>query len=347
MPGFDLNLELILKLTAPIAVKGSFKGTINHIAALSDARVGDLAFLANRKYRKDVPDSRASLIILPDEYEGDPSDNQVYLLHGNPSRAVDLVCQYIQNQLSPQPEPGIHPQASVHPSVSVPASAHVGAFAVLEEGVSLEQGCIIHAHAYVGRFVKIGASSVLNPRASVLDYCRVGIDCVIHSGAVIGSDGFGYETIDGEHLRSPQIGIVVLEDHVDVGANTTIDRARFSETRIGQGTKIDNQVQIAHNVTIGKGCFLASQVGIAGSTRIGDFVLMGGKSGASGHLTIGDYCQVGGSAAVYQNLPSKSFVSGDPAMPYFLAQKFNVLRKKLPDLFRRVDQLENHPPSNL
>jgi UDP-3-O-[3-hydroxymyristoyl] glucosamine N-acyltransferase len=134
---------------------------------------------------------------------------------------------------------------------------------------------------------------------------------------------------------------------VDVGANTTIDRARFDKTCIGQGTKIDNQVQIAHNVTIGKGCFLAAQVGIAGSVAIGDFVLLGGKAGVSGHLTIGDFCQIGGSTAVYSNLAPKTFVSGDPAMPYYQAQKFNVLRKKLPDLFRRVDKLEEtHPPSD-
>jgi UDP-3-O-[3-hydroxymyristoyl] glucosamine N-acyltransferase len=219
--------------------------------------------------------------------------------------------------------------------------------AVIEEGAIIGENCQILAHAYIGRFAKIGAETVIRQRATVLDYCQIGQDCLLHSGSVIGAEGFGYETIDAQHLRSPQIGIVVLEDHVDVGANTTIDRARFNETRIGQGTKIDNQVQIAHNVTIGKGCFLAAQVGIAGSTSIGDFVLFGGNSGSSGHLTIGDFCQIAGSTAVYSNLPAKSFVSGVPAMPYYQAQKFNVLRKKIPDLFRRVDKLQNHPPSDL
>ena len=348
MPGFELNLDWVLKLTSPTTVRGSWDGQVNRLASLSSAQAGDLSFLSGKKYRKDVPDCKASIVILPEDYEGEPGKDQTYLLHGNPSRAIDLVCEHIQRQLSPKPEPGVHPTASVDDSVQVPTSTYVGPLAIIEAGVTLGKNCEIHAHAYVGRSASLGNDSVLKPRATVMEYCQVGSDCVIHPGAVIGSEGFGYETVDGQHLRSPQVGIVVLEDHVDIGSNTTIDRARFDVTRIGQGSKIDNQVQIAHNVTIGKGCFLAAQVGVAGSTSIGDFVLLGGKAGVSGHLTIGDFCQIGGSTAVYSNLPAKSFVSGDPAMPYYQAQKFNVLRKKLPDLFRRVDSLEqNHPPSDL
>ena len=346
MPGFELNLQRVIELTSPISVKGSWDGTLNRIAPLSDSEPGDLSFLANRKYRKEVPKSRASLIILPEDFEGEPQLDQIYLIHGNPSVALDLICGDIQKKLSPRPKAGIHPSASIHEDAVVPDSAHVGAFALIEAGAVLGESCIIGAQAYVGKFARLGDETVLKPRAVVSDYCLIGRDCVIHSGAVIGSEGFGYETIEGQHQRSPQIGIVVLEDNVDVGANSTIDRARFSETRIGQGTKIDNLVQIAHNVVVGKGCFLASQVGIAGSARIGDFVLMGGKAGLSGHLTVGDYCQIGGSTNVYQNLPPKSFVSGDPAMPYYQAQKYNVLRKKLPDLFRRVDTLEKHLQSD-
>lgn len=348
MPCFELNLGLILKLTSPTSIKGSWEGEINGIASLSAAQPGDLSFLSGKKFRKSVPDCKASVLILPEEYEGEPAEEQIYLLHGNPSRAIDLICEHIQRQLSPKRDAAVHETASIHSSAELADSVFVGPFAVIEEGAKVGDHCEIHAHAHVGRFTELGTHTSLKPRSTVMDYCKVGNDCVIHSGAVVGSEGFGYETVDGQHLRSPQVGIVVLEDQVDVGANTTIDRARFNETRIGQGTKIDNQVQIAHNVTIGKGCFLAAQVGIAGSTSIGDFVLLGGQSGVSGHLTIGDFCQIGGSTAVYSNLPAKSFVSGDPAMPYYQAQKFNVLRKKLPDLFRRVDKLEeNHPPSDL
>jgi len=346
MPGFELNLSRVLQIVSPVAVKGSWCGSLKKIAALSDAQPGDLSFLANRKYRKQVAESRASVILLPENFEDDPQPDQLFIILGNPSHALDLVCSDIEKQLAPRPDPGIHPSAVVHPSATIPDSVHIGAFAIVEEGAVLGEFCVISAQSFVGRNAQIGDDSVLKPRAVVANYCKIGRDCLIHSGAIIGSDGFGYETIEGLHERSPQVGIVVLEDRVDVGANSTIDRARFSETRIGEGTKIDNQVQVAHNVTIGKGCFLASQVGIAGSSSIGDFVLMGGKAGLSGHLTVGDHCQIGGSTNVYQNLQPKSFVFGDPAMPYYRAQKFNLLRKKLPDLFRRVDSLENHLQSD-
>jgi UDP-3-O-[3-hydroxymyristoyl] glucosamine N-acyltransferase len=346
MPGFELNLDLVRKLTSPTRVAGDWNGTITRIASLANAQPGDLSFLSSAKHRKIAATSKASAILLPEDFTGEPALEQTYLYHGNPSRALDLVCEHIQRRLIPKPVAGIHSTAIIHPSAVVPDSVSVGPFVVIEEGVVVGEDCVLEAHVFIGRSAIIGACSMLKARASVLQYCQVGSDCVIHSGAVIGSDGFGYETVGGQHLRSPQIGIVVLEDHVDVGSNSTIDRARFNETRIGQGTKIDNLVQIAHNVIIGKGCFLASQVGIAGSAIIGDFVLMGGKSGVSGHISVGDFCQIGGSTAVYQNLPAKSFVSGDPAMAYYQAQKFNVLRKRLPDLFRRVDQLENHPPSD-
>ena len=346
MPGFDLNLDLLLKLTSPSLVKGTFGGPLDKLASLLDAQAGDVSFLSNKKYRKQVEDSFASVIFVPEDFDGDPGERQVFIHHGNPSRAIDLVAEHIQNKLSPRLCPGVHPTAVVDPSAAFDETVHIGAFAIVEEGASIGSHSVIHARATIGRFTIIGAYSEVKPQAIIADYCKIGNDCIIHAGAVIGSDGFGYETVDGQHLRSPQIGIVVLEDRVDVGSNTTIDRARIHETRIGEGTKIDNLVQIAHNVRIGKGCFLASQVGIAGSTVIGDFVLFGGKSGASGHLNIGDFCQIAGTTAVYQNLPAKSFVSGDPAMTYFNAQKFNVLRKKIPELFRRVSQLENHPPSD-
>lgn len=346
MPGFDLNLDLLLKLTSPSLVKGSLGGPLHKLASLLEAQTGDVSFLSNKKYRKQVSESLASVIFVPEDFDGEPGEGQVFIHHGNPSRAIDLVAEHIRRKRSPRPGPGVHPTAVVDPSAEFDDTVHIGAFAIIEEGVSIGSHSVIHTRVTIGRFAEIGAYSEVKNQATIADYCKVGIDCIIHAGAVIGSDGFGYETIDGQHLRSPQIGIVVLEDRVDVGSNSTIDRARIHETRIGEGTKIDNLVQIAHNVRIGKGCFLASQVGIAGSTVIGDFVLFGGKSGASGHLNIGDFCQIAGTTAVYQNLPPKSFVSGVPAMPYFQAQKFTVLRKKLPELFRRVSELENHPPSD-
>ena len=342
MRGYDLNLDKISNLVTPVEVRGETNAILTGISALGEAGKGDLSFLANRKYGRELANSKASVIIVPDNFDGEPAQDQVLLLHPQPSLALDKVCSYLERRLSPAPEPGIHASAIVSATAKVPESVHIGPMALVEEGAVLGPGCVLGPYAYVGPRAQLGEDTELKTRASVMDRCRIGRDCVLHPGCVVGSDGFGYETVEEEHLRSPQIGIVVLEDHVDIGSNTTIDRARFSETRIGAGAKLDNLVQIAHNVRIGKGCFLASQVGIAGSSTLGDYVYLGGRAGVSGHLKVGDFSRIGGSTVVYQNLPAKSFVYGDPAMPYFKAQKFNVLRAKLPDLFRRVAAIEKN-----
>ncbi len=346
MPVIELRFEQVKELVNPEKVNGSYGAPINKVSSLGDACVGDLSFLGNMKNDSAVSSSNASIIILPLDYEGEPKANQCFFFHKNPSWAMDLVCSQVDKILSPKPPFGIHPTAIIHESVELPDEVYVGPSVIIEAHVQIGKGTMISAHSYIGRNVKIGEQCNIHPRATIQDYCEVGNRCTLHSGSVIGSVGFGYETIDGKHCKSPQVGIVVLEDDVDVGANSTIDRARLCKTHIGQGTKIDNLVQIAHNVVIGKGCFLAAQVGIAGSTIIGDYVAMGGRSGTSGHLKIGDFCQIAGTTVVYQDLPEKSFVLGNPAMPYMKAQKFNVLRKKLPDLFRRVSSIENNLPSD-
>lgn len=342
MPVIELSFEQVKDLINPEKVSGSFNAQITKVSALEDASEGDLSFLGNKKYTAAVSTSNASIIILPLNFEGEPKDNQCFFFHKQPSRAIDLICEQVEKLLSPKPNFGIHPTAVIDGTVKLPDEVYIGPYVVIEAHSEIGSGTRISAHSYIGRHVQIGELCDIRSRASVMNYCVLGNRCTLHSGSVIGADGFGYETVEGQHLKSPQIGIVVLGDDVDVGTNTTIDRARLSKTEIGQGTKIDNLVQIAHNVTIGKGCFLASQVGIAGSTTIGDYVAMGGRSGTSGHLVIGDFCQIAGTTIVYQDLPEKSFVLGDPAIPYMKAQKFNVLRKKLPDLFRRVSTIEKH-----
>jgi UDP-3-O-[3-hydroxymyristoyl] glucosamine N-acyltransferase len=168
--------------------------------------------------------------------------------------------------------------------------------------------------------------------------------CIIHGGAVIGGDGYGYLTEGSKHRKLAHIGRVVLEEDVEIGANCTIDRARFSETRIGSGTKVDNLVQIAHNVTVGRGCLLVAQAGIAGSTHLGDYVILAGQSGVAGHVTVGSGSQVAAQGGVASNLPPNSVVRGSPSMPLALANRYYVLRKRIPELFRRVERLEKGRP---
>ena len=200
----------------------------------------------------------------------------------------------------------------------------------------------LHNHVSIGRYAEIGDHSLLFAQVSIGDYCKIGLRNRILQGAVIGSDGYGYEFEGGKHERVPQIGHVVTEADVDVGANTTIDRARFGKTVIGEGTKIDNQVQIAHNVRIGKHCLIVAQVGISGSTELGNGVVVGGKSGFSGHLKVGDGAMIGGNSGVIQSVAPGEKLIGFPAMPTKEFFRIAVLERKLPEFFKRFEQVEKY-----
>jgi UDP-3-O-[3-hydroxymyristoyl] glucosamine N-acyltransferase len=185
----------------------------------------------------------------------------------------------------------------------------------------------------------VGEGSWLKPRVTVADYCAVGARCRLQSGAVVGADGFGYEPVGDRIERLPQVGVVVLEDDVEIGANTTLDRARFSRTVVGRGTKVDNLVQIAHNVRIGRHCLITAQVGIAGSTVLGDGCVLGGQAGVAGHLRLGDGVRLGAQAGLFEDVPAGGFMNGTPAMPFGLERRVAVLARRLPDLFKKVDSL--------
>jgi UDP-3-O-[3-hydroxymyristoyl] glucosamine N-acyltransferase len=318
---------------------GAYDGMIEGIASLAEAEAGDLSFLGNPKYRSAVADSNASVLLLPREYEGVPKSGQLYLKLDNPSYALALICRDIEGKLLPKPPVGIHPSAVVEADAEVSPEASIGAFCYIASGARVG-AAVLESHASVGRFARIGDEAYLYPRVSVGDYCEIGLRNRLMAGCVIGSDGYGYEFHEGAHQRVPQIGNVVIEADVDVGANTTIDRARFGSTRIGAGTKIDNQVQIAHNVRVGRHCLIVAQVGISGSTVLGDGVVVGGQAGIAGHLKIGDGAMVAGGTAVVSDIEPQAKVRGYPAMPMMLFNRMAVLQRKLPDLFKRFDQLE-------
>jgi UDP-3-O-[3-hydroxymyristoyl] glucosamine N-acyltransferase len=221
----------------------------------------------------------------------------------------------------------------------VDASAQVGPLCVIGAGAHIGAGAVLEAHCFIGVQAVVGAGCWLKNGVTIADYCRLGARCRLQSGVVVGSDGFGYEPAGGQIHRIPQIGNVVLGDDVDVGANTTIDRARFSQTVIGRGTKIDNLVQIAHNVRIGQQCLITAQVGIAGSTTLGDFCVLGGQSGVAGHLNLGHRVQLGAQTGVFVDIPEGGFYNGTPAIPIGLERRLVVLSRKLPELFKKVDSL--------
>lgn len=330
----------LIDLVRPERTLGTTTATITSIAPLDSAGPGDLSFLGNPKYRPAVAGCRASVLLLPADYEGEPPAGQLWLLLANPSVGLTRICRRLEQLLWPKPAAGVHPSAVIDPTAQIAATAHVGPLCLVEAGAQVGDGAVLQGGAFVGARARIGAGSWLAPRSVVAADCVLGARVRLQAGAVVGSDGFGYDTVQGRHEKIPQIGNVVLGDDVEIGANTTIDRARFSRTVVGEGTKIDNLVQIAHNCTIGRHCLIVAQVGIAGSTTLGDYVVLGGQVGVAGHLQIGSLTKVGAQAGLNRDLPPKSFVSGTYALPHLLEQKFQILRGQLPELFKRVDRLE-------
>lgn len=335
------TFDEIVQLVRPSKIQGTTEEMeFTGIASLAKANRGDISFLGNLKYKAEVFASKASLILVPNSYIGSPRAGQVFLMVENPSRALDMLLRDILNKVRPPLTPGIHPTAIIDPTAQVSPEAYVGPLCNIGAHSVIGPRVNLVAQVFVGQHVTIGEDTTIRPHCTLLDDTEIGKRCFLDPGVVLGSEGFGYETEKGIHERSPQLGRVVLEDDVDIGANTTVDRARFEETRIGEGTKIDNLVQIAHNVIIGKHCFIVAFVGISGSTHIGDYSVIAGQVGLAGHLNIGNHVTIGAQSGVTHDLEDNSFVRGTPAAPYMLAHRVDVLKKRLPELFKRVDDIE-------
>ena len=322
------------------AARGATTDTIRGISALRTALPGDLSFLGQAKYKAEVAGTQASLVLIPPDYVGEPKVNQIFLVVDQPSVALARLCARIEAASRLPLVAGVHPTAVVAAGARIAASASIGPLCVIEAGACIGERVELQAAVYVGREVIIGDDCQLLPGVRVYAGSELGRRVRIHANAVIGSDGFGYEFAGGRHEKVPQIGSAVIEDDVEIGAGTTIDRARFGRTVVGEGTKIDNLVQIGHNVIIGRHCILCAQVGISGSVVIEDYVVLAGKVGVAGHITIGRGAKAAGQTGITGDLAAGSSVFGTPAIPLMLAQRIAILRQRLPELFRRVDALE-------
>ena len=330
----------IAAIVQPKSTRGATTEAIRALAALSDAGPGELTFLGNRKYKPEVAATRASVVLLPEDFAGDPKADQLFLLVENPSAALARVCARIEQSLWPKPAPGVHPTAHVAAGAVVAASATVGPLCVVEAGAIVGERAHLQAQVFVGRAARVGEDCWLMPGVILAAECRLGNRVRLQPGVVIGSDGFGYEFVDGRHEKVPQVGTVVIGDDVEIGANSTLDRARFSSTVVGEGTKIDNLVQIAHNVVIGRHCLLCSQVGISGSTKLEDYVVLGGQAGLGGHITIGKGAKAGGQAGITADVAPGAFVNGTPAIPFQLERRLAILHQRLPDFVKRLEAIE-------
>jgi UDP-3-O-[3-hydroxymyristoyl] glucosamine N-acyltransferase len=328
-------------------VEGDPDRTVEAIRALEAAGPGDLSFVTLARHRARALASGAGALLvgenlaaaLAGDRQGPGAD---LLVVADPGYALARLLALFH------PEParvaGRHPTAIVGEGAVVDPAAHLGPYAVIGAGSRVEAGAAVLAHAVVGSGCTIGERALIYPHAVLYDRTEVGAGCIVHSGVVLGGDGFGYATRGGVHHKVPQVGRVVLEDEVEIGANTTIDRATLGETRVGAGTKIDNQVMLGHNVQVGRRSLLCAKVGIAGSTRIGDGVVLGARVGAVDHVEIGDRVQAAAGTDIFESLPPGAVVGGSPAHPVGRWRRQLVLLWKLEEMFRRLRALERRSP---
>jgi UDP-3-O-[3-hydroxymyristoyl] glucosamine N-acyltransferase len=319
-------------------VRGDPHQRITGAASLAEATEGEITFFADPRYMPLLRKTRASAAFVPLDFAADVPIAQLRV--ANPTKSFEQIVM----KLAPHPVQfvaGIHPTAVVAPDVRIGAGVSVQPYAVIESGAVIGDQTIIGAHAYIGHETVIGAQSLIYPHVTIRERAVIGSRVIIHSGAVIGADGFGFEMAEGVHQKVAQLGIVQIDDDVEIGANTTIDRARFGRTWIKRGAKIDNLVQIAHNVIIGEHTVVAAQTGFSGSGRVGDYVMIGGQVGVNGHIEIGDRNIIGGQTGVTGNLPPNGGTWwSTPATPLKEVKQQLVWLHRLGELFKRVKALE-------
>ncbi|HWH90710.1 MAG TPA: UDP-3-O-(3-hydroxymyristoyl)glucosamine N-acyltransferase [Candidatus Binatia bacterium] len=315
---------------------GDPKLKITGAASLAEATSGEISFFGNRKYIGLLRKTRASAVFVPPDFGEPLAVAQVRV--SDPTKAFEQVVL----KFAPKPitfAPGIHPSAIVGSNVRLGERVSIQPHVVIEDGSEIGEDTIIGAGSYVGHETTIGSACLIYPLVSIRERSRIGSRVIIHSGAVIGADGFGFEMVDGQQQKIQQLGIVEIDDDVEIGANTTVDRARFGRTWIQQGVKIDNLVQIGHNVVIGKNTVIAAQTGIAGSVQIGQRVLIGGQAGVIGHIEIGDNTAIGAQSGISKNISGGAWWAS-PAVPLAEAKQQIAWVHRLGKLVARVKEIE-------
>ena len=328
-------------------VDGNADVAVSSFAKIEEASPSDLTFLANPKYTHHIFTTRAGAVLVREDFVPEHPVNATLIRVSDPYAVLSVLLEQVSAMLNPHPS-GVEQPAFIADGVEVPEGAYVGAFAYIAPGASLGRNVKIYPQAYIGTNVTIGDDTIIYPGVKIYHGCRIGARCIIQAGAVIGADGFGFAPLpDGSYHKIAQIGIVEIEDDVEVGANTTIDRATMGRTVIGRGTKLDNLIQAAHNTSIGQHTVIAAQTGIAGSTAIGSHCMIGGQVGFAGHIRVGDNVQIGAQSGIPNNVADGARLMGYPAVAVGDFARQSVHIKRLADLFARVAQLEkNNLPKN-
>ena len=336
MPEAGYAIRKTLKEIAQLIdgeVVGDANVVITGISGIREAEEGDLTFLANPRYAPLMDTTKAAAVITSRETTAAPKP---IIRTSNPSMAFAKVISILMPSEQNYPS-GVHPTAILGKNVKLGQDVALQPYVVIDDDAVIGDRTIIYAGSYIGRRAKIGCDCLVYPNVAIREKVEIGDRVIIHSGTVIGSDGFGFATVGGEHHKIPQIGTVLIEDDVEIGANVTIDRARFGKTVIGKGTKIDNLVQIAHNVIVGENSIIIAQAGISGSTVIGKNVTIAGQAGLVGHITIGDNAVLAAQAGVTKPVPANTCVSGYPARQHDEAKRLNAFVSRLPQI---VDELK-------
>ncbi len=323
-------------------VEGNSSAEVSGLSKIEEGKAGTLTFLANPKYISHIYSTGASIAIVSNDFVAEQALPETLTLirvadaYGSFAKLLEAYSQF------KRPRPGIHASAVIDASVVIGENVHIGAGVVIEAGASIGNNAVIMAQSYLGEHVKIGSFTSIHPGVKIYSDCIIGANCTLHAGVIIGADGFGFAPqADNQYAKVPQIGNVVVEDRVEIGANTAIDRATLGSTIIREGVKLDNLIQIAHNVEIGKNTVIAALTGIAGSTKIGENVMIGGQVGIAGHLTIANGVKIAAQTGISASVLKEDVVmQGTPAVSTMDFKKSYIIHRRLPQILERIERLE-------
>ena len=335
------NMEFTAKQIAELIqgrVEGNENATVNTFAKIEEGVPGAISFLSNPKYTHYIYDTKSSVVLINEDVELDQPVSATLIRVKN---AYECVAKLLQFYESMKPaKKGIDPLASISPKATVGEDVYIGPFAVIGDGAVVGKGSQIYPHAVIGEGVSLGEKCLIYPNVTIYQGCKLGNNVTIHAGSVIGADGFGFAPSTAGYDKIPQIGIVVIEDNVEIGANTCVDRSTMGQTVIHKGVKLDNLIQVAHNCEIGENTVMSAQAGMAGSTKIGAWCMVGGQAGFAGHIQVADKTFVGAQCGVIKNTKGNEQLIGSPAMDPKMFFKAKAMYSKLPDMYRQVAQLQ-------
>ena len=323
-------------------LKGEIEGNpeikVNAVAKIEEGFEGALSFFANPAYEQYVYTTKSSIILVNKTFVPSGEVKATLIRVDNAYEAFASLLQLVE-QSKPRKK-GIHPTAVIEPSAKIGDNVYIGAHSYIGENCTIGSGCSIYPNVYVGDNSKIGNNSTLYAGVKIYHECQIGNECTLHAGVVIGSDGFGFAPSTGEYSKIPQLGNVIIEDNVEIGANSTIDRATMGSTIIRKGVKLDNLIQIGHNAEVGENTVMAAQSGVAGSTKVGKNCMIGGQVGIAGHIKIGDGAKLGAQAGIMSNIDENAVILGSPALDIKQYMRSYAIFRKLPDLKTKLDALE-------